>query len=77
MLGFLINYQEQKEIEYLLKREMEEILMDLDDYRIDPIVKEAMTERYQTLFQLFKRVAPKDEYLKYLTPALKSMNRSK
>lgn len=77
MLGFLVNDQEQKEIEYLLKREMEEILMDLEDYRIDASVKKAMTSRYQTLFQLFKRIAPKDEYLKYLTPVLNSMNRSK
>lgn len=57
---------EQKEIEYLLKRELEELLMDLDDHRIDYTVKLAMRERYRTLFQLYRRVAPEHECLKYM-----------
>jgi hypothetical protein len=66
MIGLLINAKEIKEIEYLLKREMEEILLDLDDNRIDHIVKRSMEERYKLLFQLFKRVATPAECSKYI-----------
>ncbi|WP_108671978.1 hypothetical protein [Peribacillus acanthi] len=66
MIGFLINEKEQKEMEYLLKREMDEILFDLQDHRIDHIVKRAMEERYKILFNLFTRVAPPKECMKYM-----------
>ncbi|MFC3040876.1 hypothetical protein ACFOGI_11510 [Virgibacillus xinjiangensis] len=66
MLGLLVNDMEQKEIEYLLKRELEELLMDLEDHRIDQMVKRAMRERYQLLFQLFRRVASEQECIKYM-----------
>lgn len=66
MLGLLINDIEHKEIKYLLKRELEELLMDLEDHRIDITVKEAMRKRYMTLFQLFRRVATEKECLEYM-----------
>ncbi|CDQ41347.1 MULTISPECIES: hypothetical protein [Virgibacillus] len=66
MLGLLINEIEQKEMEYLLRRELEEILMDLEDQRIDHMVKRAMKERYNILFQLFRRVASESECIKYM-----------
>lgn len=66
MLGLLINAKEVKEMEYLIKREMDEILFDLKDERIDHIVKRAMEERYKILFTLFKRVASPHECLKYM-----------
>lgn len=66
MIGLLINNKEVKEIEYLIKREMDEILFDLRDERIDHIVKRAMEERYNILFTLFKRVALPHECLKYM-----------
>ncbi|GAQ19575.1 hypothetical protein OPHB3_3547 [Oceanobacillus picturae] len=66
MLGLLINEMEQKEVEYLLKRELEELLMDLEDHRIDHKLKRSMGERYQLLFQLFRRVASEKECLKYM-----------
>ncbi|WP_106495438.1 hypothetical protein [Lentibacillus sp. Marseille-P4043] len=72
MLGLLINDMEQKEVEYLLKRELEELLMDLEDHRIDHLVKRAMRERYQILFQLFRRVASKQECLKYMPKRTKN-----
>ena len=49
MLGLLINEQEQKEMAYVLKREMEEVLFDLGDERIDRKVKEVMRERYKEI----------------------------
>ena len=66
MFGLLINDKEVKEMEYLIKREMDEILFDLKDDRIDHIVKRAMEERYKILFTLFRRVAPPNECLKYM-----------
>jgi hypothetical protein len=66
MIGLLVNNKEVKELEYLLKREMEEILLDVGDSRIDHIVKHAMEERYKILFQLFKRIATPSECTKYV-----------
>jgi hypothetical protein len=66
LIGFLVNQKELKELEYLLKREMDEILYDLQDSRIDHIVKRAMEERYQILFRLFRRVASPNECTKYM-----------
>lgn len=66
MLGLLINDIEQKEIEYLLKRELEELLMDLEDHRIDDLVKHTMRERYKVLFQLLRRVGTEQDCLRYM-----------
>ncbi|MBU8908572.1 hypothetical protein [Desertibacillus haloalkaliphilus] len=68
MLGFLLNHKEAQEIEYLLKKEMEELLLDLTDPRIDDVVKRAMEEKYQITFGIYRRVAsPKDcaKYIRY------------
>ncbi|MFD1850655.1 hypothetical protein [Oceanobacillus bengalensis] len=65
-MGLLINEMEQREIEYLLKRELEETLIDLEDSRIDHNVKRVMRERYQTLFQLLRRLATEQECMKYI-----------
>ncbi|MCM3169780.1 hypothetical protein [Peribacillus frigoritolerans] len=66
MLGLLINDKEKMELEYLLKREMDEILFDLQDDRIDHIVKRAINEKYNILFRLFKRVSTEEEILIYM-----------
>jgi hypothetical protein len=70
MLGFLVNQKEIKELEYLLKREMDEILFDFDDARIDYVVKRAMEERYKILFRLFKRIASPVECSRYMRKRL-------
>jgi hypothetical protein len=66
MFGLLINDKEKMELEYLLKREMDEILFDLQDDRIDHIVKRAINEKYNILFRLFKRVSTEEEILMYM-----------
>jgi hypothetical protein len=66
MLGLMINEREQKEMAYVLKREMEEILLDLGDERIESNVKDVMRDRYKILFQLFKRVASERECMRYM-----------
>lgn len=72
MLGLLINDNEQNEMEYLLKRELEELLLDLEDHRIDHMVKKAMRERYRVIFQLLRRVASDRECAKYIPKRTKN-----
>ena len=76
MLGLLINDREIKEMEYLIKREMDEILFDLRDDRIDHIVKRAMEERYKILFTLFRRVAAPHDCFKYMRKGKKDRIKS-
>lgn len=66
MLGLLINKMEQKEMEYMVKRELEEILIDLEDTRIDSNVKAVMEDRYHVLFQLLRRLGNKNDCIKYM-----------
>lgn len=66
MMGLLINDKEQSEIQYVVKRELEELLLDLEDHRIDTIVKQTMRDRYKVLFQLYTRVANEEEIKKYI-----------
>jgi len=75
MLGILLNQREVKEIKYLLKRELDEILFDLEDDRIDRKVKSAMIIRYKELFSLFKRIAPPKECLQYVMKENKYINK--
>jgi len=66
LLGFLFNSKECHELEYLLKRELEEMLLDFSDKRIDYLVKRAMEERYATLFRMYSRIATPNELSKYV-----------
>jgi hypothetical protein len=66
MRGFLVNEKEIKEMEYIIKREMDEILFDLTDDRIDRAVKKSMEERYKVLFALFRRIATPCDCLRYM-----------
>ncbi|GAA5417715.1 hypothetical protein Pryu01_02790 [Paraliobacillus ryukyuensis] len=74
MLGLLVNDIEQREMEYLIKRELEELLFDMQDPRIDSLVKTAMNDRYRALFQLLRRVASNEEVQKYIPQNNKYMN---
>ena len=68
VLGLLLNQKEVQEVEYMLKREMEEILLDLSDPRIDELVKRAMEEKYQIVFNIYKRLVTPKESVNYLLP---------
>lgn len=74
MLGMLINNVEKNEIEYLIKRELEELLFDMEDNRLDKLVRTAMFDRYKVLFNLFRRVANEEEIMKYIPANTKYMN---
>ncbi|ARK28560.1 hypothetical protein [Halalkalibacter krulwichiae] len=66
MLGVILNKKEVQEVEYMLKREMEELLLDMSDPRIDEVVKKAMEEKYQIVFKIYKRFVPPKETMKYV-----------
>ncbi len=74
MIGLLLNKREVKEVEYLIKRELDEILLDLGDKRIDLSVKKAMIERYKDLFALLKRIASPKDCLAYIPPEKKLLD---
>ncbi|PKR76535.1 hypothetical protein CEY16_14335 [Halalkalibacillus sediminis] len=66
MIGLLLNDIEQKELEYLLKREMDELVYDFNYQDMDQQVKKAIKERYIVLFDIYKRFANQKECLNYI-----------
>ncbi|PGZ09498.1 hypothetical protein COE30_07890 [Bacillus cereus] len=66
MLGLMLTEEERKEMEYILKRELEELLFDFEDERIHAVVKKAMEERYKIIFCLFRRIANAEECIRYV-----------
>lgn len=66
MMGFLFTARECSEIEYLIRRELEELLLDLGDVRIDEMVKRAMEQRYKVLFKMYSRFVTPKELSKYV-----------
>ncbi|WP_202081277.1 hypothetical protein [Caldalkalibacillus salinus] len=68
MLGILLTRKETQEMEYLIKKELEELLLDLGDPRIDGIVKKAMEERYKIVFKMYSRFVSGKELSKYILP---------
>jgi hypothetical protein len=66
LVGMLLNHQELHEFEYVLKKEMEELMYDLEDHKIDSIVKSVLEERYQIIYRLFCRFAKPADRRKYL-----------
>lgn len=65
MLGLLLSEKELKEVEYIVKRELEELLLDLTDERIDGVIKNVMVEKYEIIFNLYKKVAPPSQHSQY------------
>ena len=66
MMGFMFNQKECQELEYMLRRELEELLLDLGDKRIDGVVRVAMEERYSTVFKMYGRLVSPKELSKYV-----------
>lgn len=66
MFGAIFTGKEIQELQYVLKREMEELLLDLEDERIEGIVKRSMEERYHIIFRLFCRFATPAECSRYV-----------
>jgi hypothetical protein len=66
MLGFLFNQRECKELDYVLRKELDEMLFDLKDTRIDQEVKGAIESRYKVIFRMYARLASPKELSKYV-----------
>ena len=49
MLGMLFNEKECKELDYVLRKELDEML-DLSDQRLDQNIRQAIANRYKTVF---------------------------
>ncbi|CDN45706.1 MULTISPECIES: hypothetical protein [Paenibacillus] len=65
MLGILFNDKECKELDYVLRKELDEMLLDLGDSRLDVDIKQAITRRYRIVFRMFARIAPPRELSRY------------
>lgn len=66
MQGGLFLEKEIEELKYLIKKELEELLLDIEEPRISQVVKKAMEERYQILFKLLLRFSSPIECQKYM-----------
>jgi len=65
MLGMMFTDKECKEFDYLLRKEMDEMLLDMSDRRLDGPVKEAISKRYKVIFRMYARIAPPRELSRY------------
>jgi hypothetical protein len=65
MLGFLFNERECRELDYVLRKELDEMLFDLNDKRIDADIKGAIESRYKVIFRMYARVASPKEISRY------------
>lgn len=65
MMGFLFNERECRELDYLLRKELDEMLFDLRDNRMDDEIKAAIEARYNVIFRMYARIASPKEISKY------------
>lgn len=65
MLGMLFNEKECKELDYVLRKELDEMLLDMSDQRLDQNIRQAIANRYKTVFRMYARFAPQKELSKY------------
>lgn len=65
MIGFLFNEGECKELDYVLRKELDEMLFDLNDQRVDIQAKGAIETRYKTIFRMYARLAPAKAISRY------------
>jgi hypothetical protein len=65
MIGLLLDERESKELDYILRKELDEMLLDLKDRRIDENIRRAIDARYRVIFRMFARFASPKELSKY------------
>ena len=65
MLGILFDDKECKELNYLLRKELDEMLYDLRDGRMDGHIKQAIKSRYKIVFRMYAKLATPKELSKY------------
>jgi hypothetical protein len=65
MLGMMFTDKECRELAYMLRKELDEMLLDIGDRRLDGPVKEAITKRYKIIFRMYARLASPRELSRY------------
>jgi hypothetical protein len=65
MLGMMFTDKECRELGYMLRKELDEMLLDIGDRRLDGPVKEAITKRYKIIFRMYARLASPRELSRY------------
>jgi len=65
MLGMMFTDKECKEFDYMLRKELDEMLLDMSDRRLDGPVKEAISKRYKVIFRMYARIAQPRELSRY------------
>jgi hypothetical protein len=65
MLGFLFNARECRELDHVLKKELDEMLFELNDKRIGSDIKVAIESRYKVIFRMYARLASPKEISRY------------
>jgi len=65
MLGILYTDKECRELDYVLRKELDEMLLDLHDSRLDGDIKSAIAKRYKIIFRMYARMASPKELSRY------------
>lgn len=65
MLGILFSDKECRELDYMLRKELDEMLLDLRDNRIDETMRKAIASRYKIIFRMYARLASPKELSRY------------
>lgn len=61
MLGMIFTDKECRELGYMLRKELDEMLMDIGDRKLEGPVREAIVNRYKIIFRIYARMAsPRD-----------------
>ncbi|MBC8078828.1 MAG: hypothetical protein H7X86_00660 [Gorillibacterium sp.] len=72
MLGFLFNEMECRELEYMLRKELDEMMFDLKDEQLSRDVYVAIEKRYRVVFRMYARLASPKEISRYARNKVRS-----
>jgi hypothetical protein len=65
MLGFLFNEMECRELGFMLRKELDEMMFDLKDDGLNRDVRTAIEKRYRVVFRMYARLASPNEISRY------------
>lgn len=66
LIGLLLNTQECQEMNYLLRKELDELLFDLKDRYLDSQLRNSLENRYKKIFRIYARIASHQELSQYV-----------
>lgn len=67
MLGMLFTDKECRELGYMLRKELDEMLLDLSDRKLEATIKESIVKRYKIIFRIYARIASPKDLSRYAT----------